>query len=53
MDTTEMCSVCGTVGALGELAAWFVNSERRTVHTDCWIALRNAYERSEPEEAAA
>jgi hypothetical protein len=44
MATTDTCTACG----MGEaddpgLVAWFVDGERRAIHTDCWI---RAYHRS-------
>jgi hypothetical protein len=38
MERLEICSLCGLNDSPSALAVWFVSSERRAVHTECWIA---------------
>ena len=38
MEREEICCFCGRVDRASQLGVWFVNSERHSVHTDCWLA---------------
>jgi hypothetical protein len=43
MAQPETCVLCGKPASAGDVGVWFVNSQRRLVHTACWIA---AHERA-------
>jgi hypothetical protein len=38
MEQEEICCFCERVDRASQLAVWFVERERRSVHTDCWVA---------------
>jgi hypothetical protein len=42
MEHTETCFICGTSDSALNLGVWFVNSECRTVHVECWITAHEA-----------
>jgi hypothetical protein len=37
MEPTDTCFICGRPDLAKNLGVWFVKSECRTVHIDCWI----------------
>jgi hypothetical protein len=37
MDREQNCFFCGRTDRAGELIAWFLKSERRYTHVECWI----------------
>lgn len=49
MDQAETCYFCESDDRDGELAPWFVGTERRLIHTRCWIV---AYRRTTDAEEA-
>lgn len=49
MEHTETCVICGRLDVPSNLSVWFVKSERRTVHVDCWIAAASDKDRDDGE----
>jgi hypothetical protein len=36
---SETCFFCGEPGVVAHnLTVWYIETERRTIHTECWIA---------------
>ena len=42
MEQRETCFICGKSDSRANLGIWFVKSECRTVHVECWITAREA-----------
>lgn len=42
MEQPETCFICGKSDSTGSLGIWFVKSECRTVHVECWITAHEA-----------
>jgi hypothetical protein len=50
MEQVEKCFICGKSDPAGNFGLWVVNTERRTVHVGCWIAI---YENAKGDELSA
>jgi hypothetical protein len=37
MERPETCFICGKPDSARNLGVWFVDSECRTVHVECWV----------------
>jgi hypothetical protein len=51
MEQIETCFICGKSDSVRNLGLWFVNTERRTVHVECWVTAHEP--RMGGEETAA
>jgi hypothetical protein len=37
VERVETCAICGQPDAADRLIGWYVGTERRAVHIECWL----------------